>query len=900
MKATQIVIALLGAVLTVAIWLASKGGMGVVPEIVVEHIPGQVRGALPWAWKVLGALVFGYVAVGLLRRLRHSPVPETVKVEAEPPPPPLKPRRLPPIPRPPDAYLAHRQVLPDEFVGRAAERQALTDWLRKKKVDPVQALVAPGGMGKSAAAWVWLVQDVLAQALPQVGQDPPDVKKACRLATAKRPKGVIWWSFDQPGAGFSVFLAKALTYLSGGAVKPTDYLSSRSEKLQNVLSLLRKERFLLVLDGFERELRAFSGLGAAYQGDTPGADERVCGNPQAAEFLRRIATEPMESRVLLISRLLPAELDHETASGCSSRELDGMEAIDAVSLMQGLGIKGDEEEIKAAGSVYGFRPLALHLLAGVIRGGKKTGTIRSARRYHVPPDQEAEAQNLIVEAAFQALDRPARKLLSHIAAFRSPVTTEQVAVVDPTQSGGQIDDALGKLVGRGLLAFDPEAQRYDLHPVVRCCAYGHLAAAHRVHDQLADYFARVRAPSQITTIDELEPTIELYHHLLGGRRYEEAFALLARKLTPTLRDRFQDQQMHMELLRGLFVDGDAARPSLKNKADQARVMDALAKAYSYSGETRRAVALCQAGVALFDKKGDEGTLVLILSNLAGAQSRLGSLEAAEESLRRLVELTRALERGPEEAVARNRLGLLLSHRGAFDEALAELDAAFETTKQNADRQIQSVCFSYYAQRALLMGDPEAALDAARKARAFVEEAARRTEPDEHDFVRSGWLLGASLVATAASDGQDAQTHLPEAERYLADALARCRRGNLVGFEPDLLLVWSKWQHASGRAEEAARGAEAALAIADRCSYRLKQAEVQNFLARLALERGDRAGARERAELARERARCDGPPYCYQPAMDGAEALLRELEGGPRAAVHDAAPPPPAAPQRAAG
>jgi hypothetical protein len=67
-----------------------------------------------------------------------------------------------------------------------------------------------------------------------------------------------------------------------------------------------------------------------------------------------------------------------------------------------------------------------------------------------------------------------------------------------------------------------------------------------------------------------------------------------------------------------------------------------------------------------------------------------------------------------------------------------------------------------------------------------------------------------------------------------------------------------------------------LAIADRCEYRLKQAEIHNFLGRVALERGEREVAKEHAERARERAWCDGPPYCYKPALDEAEGLLREL------------------------
>jgi hypothetical protein len=58
---------------------------------------------------------------------------------------------------------------------------------------------------------------------------------------------------------------------------------------------------------------------------------------------------------------------------------------------------------------------------------------------------------------------------------------------------------------------------------------------------------------------------------------------------------------------------------------------------------------------------------------------------------------------------------------------------------------------------------------------------------------------------------------------------------------------------------------------------LKQADIHNFLARLTLDAGDRAGAGRHAAIAKERAWCDGPPHCYKPALDEAERLLGELE-----------------------
>ncbi|MCP4257252.1 MAG: hypothetical protein GY774_06955 [Planctomycetes bacterium] len=41
---------------------------------------------------------------------------------------------------------------------------------------------------------------------------------------------------------------------------------------------------------------------------------------------------------------------------------------------------------------------------------------------------------------------------------------------------------------------------------------------------------------------------------------------------------------------------------------------------------------------------------------------------------------------------------------------------------------------------------------------------------------------------------------------------------------------------------------------------------------------DKAAALKHAEIAKERAFCDGPPYCYKKAFDKAEQMLDKLHG----------------------
>jgi len=167
-------------------------------------------------------------------------------------------------------------------------------------------------------------------------------------------------------------------------------------------------------------------------------------------------------------------------------------------------------------------------------------------------------------------------------------------------------------------------------------------------------------------------------------------------------------------------------------------------------------------------------------------------------------------------------------------------------------------------------------DAAREAAAQSRQLAAERRVNERDIIRAEWLVGAALVALASEAGDEQNQTLAEAESHLAEALARLRRVNLVEHEPDILLALARWHRARGDNLLAREAAQEALAIADRSEYRLKQADIHNFLARLSLEEGAREAARTHAETARERAWCDGPPHAYQPALDEAERLLKEL------------------------
>ena len=313
-------------------------------------LPDAVLALAPLAAKVWVVVAIMFAVLGYGRRTMPSRRPVTIPIEfsrAEPP----EPSNSDVPPQMPASYIVLPYAGADRFTGRVAERQALSGWLRSEQGATVRVLASPGGTGKSALAWTWLKRDVLDEPLAGVDDDPPEVRNACRITAHARPAGVLWWSFDRPGATFSVFLDEALSYFSGGTVGTKSYLSSRSAKLDTLMNLLREGRYLLILDGIGRELRAFAGLVAAYRGNEFTEDEvgdhRLCADLHAAEFMRRLVAQPMLSRVLITTRLVPAELGDPQEQRLAVTELGGLDPTDAVALLQRCGIEGTPAELTA-------------------------------------------------------------------------------------------------------------------------------------------------------------------------------------------------------------------------------------------------------------------------------------------------------------------------------------------------------------------------------------------------------------------------------------------------------------------------------------------------------------------------------------------------------------------------
>jgi hypothetical protein len=72
---------------------------------------------------------------------------------------------------------------------------------------------------------------------------------------------VLWWSFYEGDASFEHFVEETLEYLD------LEVPQAEHRQVEELLKAMKSQKLLLIMDGFERALRAYNSMDAPYQGD---------------------------------------------------------------------------------------------------------------------------------------------------------------------------------------------------------------------------------------------------------------------------------------------------------------------------------------------------------------------------------------------------------------------------------------------------------------------------------------------------------------------------------------------------------------------------------------------------------------------------------------------------------
>lgn len=839
------------------------------------------RGKLEALKRVLAKEVCGFFSSP---EKLHSLVVQSLFEEKEKHGPAIvpEPQGPAPIPHPPEFYTVPPYTLTNTFVGRRVELVELDAWAASS--DPLLVVEAIGGMGKSALTWEW----------------------AGRHAEGSIPAlaGRVWWSFYERGTSMQTFLRHALAYVTRQDPETLRGLDSY-ECSQQLLAELRRQPFLLVLDGFERVLTAYHRIDKAQiRDDEVPADKRECTNPKDGDLLRQLV-HCGPSKVLVSTRLMPKVLEgrdtHRPVPGVSHMELAGLAPPDALDLVRRAGVRGDANAVLRFAEQFDRHALVLQIVCGMTTdyrpkpgdfdawradpyagGGLKLSELPLKQRY-----------THILEFAFRGLAERPRQLLSRIAAlsdaadyativalnpFLPPRPEEVPEPVDRLESTERWDlelrlqmassseertaieaehhkaladfhAALSDLEDRGLLQWDREANTYDLHPVVRAYAFEQLEDQDRTgtFEAIRDHFASLPPENvaEATELSQVKNSIEIVRALLGARRFEEAFDFYRGGFALSLLVSIGAYHLVVELLSPLVRCDQVSGPALSRPRDRTEATNDLTITLQRLGRSEEAIPLFREQFRLDLEAEDWTSLAIGLWNLANCLDDLNRL-ASEARIREV--------RSELAAAAGNDFGITMSFlrqltdatiRGRFDEA----DSSFVSFHERRQPPLK-----YYR-----AGDAEYWLAVRR----FFHGKLAETDLDHAEELATNGrnLRGQQRLAALRSEWELRRGNPASALAAIEQTLSIARRtgapaSGALGIRA---LVLARLSHAPEARE--------ALAEAD---------ETSSVVAEAWLALGDLDRARACVQRAYQYAWADGPPHIHWYELKRCRELMAEL------------------------
>src|ERR1017187_7401900 len=620
-------------------------------------------------------------------------------------------------------------------------RDAQLDWLEQAWANPqtnfVQ-IIAPGGAGKAALMTRWYRR---------------------HLADAT----IFGWSFYSQGTreksqtSSDPFFAEALPWF-GIAVPATATIFTKVDLL---VARLRRERALLILDGVEPLQDPSGGL-----------------RDVALKALLQELAARNAGVVLATTRVRLTDVPDDKPQALSL-DLENLAPADGARYLAHLGVRGPEEELRAASEAYENHALALTLLGTYLVTFCEADIRRRAdiRELEVPDIKPGRhARKVMASYARMYEGEPELEILRALGYFDRPAEPEALKLVLPAMEDRKYRAALKRLRDARLILTTDPAQPLDCHPLVR----EHFAAeaTREGHARLYEHYKK-QAPHRPDTIEEMTPLFHAVYHGCQAGQHQEAAAEVYRDRILRGAEAYLTKKLgafgtNLSLLANFFETPWTQPVAALSPAYQSWVISEAGFALRAVGRLADAVEPMQAAAEADVESENWKNAAISYSNLSELHLSLGNVPEAVAAARQSVDFADRSGDGFWRMVSRTTLSDALHQSGDLAEAM-RLFA--EAERLQAESQPESpILYSLpgYRYCDLLLGQCQPA------------EVLRRASQTLLIAERNHWLLDIGL--DHLSLGRAHPSGSAEAAYHLDQAVDFLRRAGQLHYLPMALLA----------------------------------------------------------------------------------------------------------------
>lgn len=403
------------------------------------------------------------------------------------------------------------ETLIEQFRDRINERKEIKRLLSDPNTRLV-SIIGHGGIGKTALA-SRVLRDLELYQWPQVD-----------ITTIE---GIIYLSTRTTGINLErIFLdcAKILNDERGRQIivvwaQPKKTIE---EKISYLLSVLQDGRFLILLDNIEDLLDRHGNF----------IDDNL------RKFFEICLTTPSGTQLLVTSRQALKLNRSILRYDKQVKLLEGLPVEDGVQFLYDLDPNGtfgilqtsDEQLSKAVALLHGV-PRALEVLVGILANNPFASLSDILSNYY----KEEDVVQDLIEENYNRLDSEARKVIDAMAVFRRPISVFAIDyLLQPFASGLDVPRILTRLTQTNIVSVDRDTKNVALHPIDQDYAYsqlpleedGVLYTRKTLELRAAGYYRELSSIFPARDIDDLQPQLLLFEHLVNAKEFGQAFTIL--------------------------------------------------------------------------------------------------------------------------------------------------------------------------------------------------------------------------------------------------------------------------------------------------------------------------------------------------------------------------------------
>lgn len=566
------------------------------------------------------------------------------------------------------------------FVGREAEQETLYHCLKAENKRMV-VIVAPGGYGKTE-----LMTKVLKGIAPSTSIINGDVQGILYLKCV-RADITLGQVFTQAGC----IVGKSDEFRDVYANKEL----SLNKKLEYFFAELSKAgNVWIVMDNFEDLLNS--------------NDDSIC-DLELREFLETAVAIEHTIRMIITSRAVPS--------------FKGSRRVEKIDLSSGLPEDQAIKYLREEGAEYGLAAEDENVLRSFVRRVHRIPkALESTLGYledHYPAiklsdllkddalfvdfdrhDMENGLKGLVSQQ-FKIQSPDAQLVLSALSIFPKPAPQAALRYLLQAIESAEFSAIMSRLEKNRLI--NHNNGYYDLHPIVRSFVYeripegtplaeksssanqGEILALTRsnLHSRAADFYKELRKQKEEwKTIDDLEPQLQEFHHLVHAGQYESA----ARVLGVIDFDFLQLWGYAMvvidmrEQLLGKLKDDYLNRTNLGS----------LGTVYSNTGRVREAIPYYEKALVSARSDNSKQSISCYLSSLGNAFFSLGELRKALEYYEQALAVSQEISNREMEGTDLSNIGRYYSEIGQTRKAMEYFEQALTINREFGDRQGEAI------------------------------------------------------------------------------------------------------------------------------------------------------------------------------------------------------------------